>query len=317
LALTLQAHGAQVTVIDNLVPGCGGAMANLKGSGIRVEICDIGDSRIVPDALRGADVIFNLASEISHSADLAEARRDLELNVSSQLSFLHHCANCATGKRIVYTSTRQVYGRPQYLPVDERHPVEPVDFNGVHKQVAARYHLLMSGMGMIDAVVLNLTNVYGPRIALTIPGQGFLACFLGRALRSQPLSVYGDGSQRRDPLYVGDAVNAILSAGVAKLGGQRVFNIGHTESWSLLEIAKLVSELAGLPPPGLCPFPKERLAIDIGDYLTDTRLSASILGWQAAVHLPEGLKQTLEFYRGHEAGNSAATGGSFVENARN
>lgn len=298
LALALRATGAKVVVIDSLVPGCGGAMANLEGAerDIHVEQVDIADRERVPAILRETDVIFNLASEISHSADPAEATRDLQLNVSSQLSFLNHCALHAPGKRVVYTSTRQVYGPPQYLPVDERHPVEPIDFNGVHKQAAVHYHLLMTRMGSIDAVVLNLTNIYGPRIALGVPGQGFLAHYLAQALNGNPLRIYGDGNQTRDPLFVNDAVDAILIAGLTPLSEHRVFNIGHPEAWKLREIAELVSNVASLAPPQLCPFPENRRIIDIGSYSTDTRLAHSVLGWQASTRLADGIRRTLQFY---------------------
>ncbi len=298
LALALRALEARVTVIDSLVPGCGGSLANGQelAPDIRVELADIADRDRIPDLLRDADIVFNLASEISHSADPGEASRDLQLNVVSQLAFLHLCALHAPGKRVVYTSTRQVYGPPRYLPVDERHPVEPIDFNGVHKQAAAQYHLLMTRLGSIDAVVLNLTNVYGPRMALGVPGQGFLAHFLARALNGDALRVYGDGKQTRDPLFVDDAVDAILSAGLAPLSEHRVFNIGHPEVWRLAQIAELVSEAAALPPPRLCPFPENRRVIDIGSYSTDTRLAHSALGWQATTRLPEGIRRTLQFY---------------------
>ncbi|MCL4782493.1 MAG: NAD-dependent epimerase/dehydratase family protein [Bryobacterales bacterium] len=298
LSLALRAHGAQVVVIDSLVHGCGGSPANLKefAPEIHVELADIADSDRVPEHLLGADVIFNLASEISHSADPVDASRDLELNVCSQLAFLRLCARHAPRRRVVYTSTRQVYGPPRYLPVDERHPVEPVDFNGVHKHAAAQYHLLMTRLGSIDAVILNLTNVYGPRMALGVPGQGFLAHFLAHALKGHSLRVFGDGRQTRDPLFVEDAVDAMLLAGLASLSEHRLFNIGHPEAWSLGQIAELVSEAAHLPPPRLCPFPENRRIIDIGSYSTDTRLAHSVLGWQAATRLPEGIRRTLQFY---------------------
>jgi nucleoside-diphosphate-sugar epimerase len=192
--------------------------------------------------------------------------------------------------------------------VDERHPVHPIDFNGVHKQAASQYHLLMTRMGKLDAVVLNLTNIYGPRIALDVPGQGFLAQYVAQALRGNGLKIFGDGSQTRDPLYVEDAVEAILLAGLASLSEHRVFNVGHAEVWALRDIALLVSEIAGLPAPEFVPFPENRRAIDIGSYATDTRLTHSVLGWQATTRLPEGIRMTLHHY----CGRAGASGGSSV-----
>ena len=298
LALTLLKLGADVTVVDALVPGCGGNLSNLGEhvSDIRTVIADIADPAQVPDCLAGVDVVFNLAAEIAHSASPHDSGRDLSLNVHSQLRFLDHCVQRAQGVRVVFTSTRQVYGPPQYLPVDEQHPLAPVDFNGVHKQAAAHYHLLLSRMQMIDGVVLNLTNTYGPRIALNVPGQGFLANYCARALGGERLTIFGDGAQMRDPLYVDDAVEAILLAGVTPLSDHRVFNIGHPEAWTLREIAGFLSELAGLPEALCCPFPDERRMIDIGSYATDTRLAFSVLGWRASTRLPDGLRQTLRYF---------------------
>ncbi|MDZ7639808.1 MAG: NAD-dependent epimerase/dehydratase family protein [Bryobacterales bacterium] len=298
LALALRGSGARVTVVDSLVPGCGGALANLGDAinDIRVTLADIADAGKVSPLLRDAEIVFNLAAEISHSGDFAEASRDLDLNVRSQLSFLNLCAQHFPGRRVVYTSTRQVYGPPAYLPVDERHPVQPVDFNGVHKQAAAHYHLLLTRMGKLDAVVLNLTNIYGPRVGLGLPGQGFMAHFVAQALEGKPLRIFGDGSQTRDPLFVNDAIEAILLAGLAELSEHRTFNIGHPEVWSLKEIAELLSDIAGLPAPQLCPFPEGRRAIDIGSYSTDTRLAHAVLGWQASTRMPDGIRETLDYY---------------------
>jgi nucleoside-diphosphate-sugar epimerase len=203
----------------------------------------------------------------------------------------------APGARVVYTSTRQVYGVPLYLPVDESHPLQPVDFNGVHKLAASQYHLLLTRLKLIDGVVLNLTNLYGPRMALNLSSQGFLARFLSLAIARKPLQVFGDGTQKRDPLFVGDAVEAILWAGCRPLGKERVFNIGHSDVFSLLDIAWILGRLAGLPEPQLCAFPEGRKQIDIGDYATDVRRAESVLGWRARTSLEDGLKESLRYYR--------------------
>jgi UDP-glucose 4-epimerase len=305
LALALHSLGARVTILDSLTEGCGGDLRNLgeAASDFRVLIADIACPDTAAVVLPGVDVIFNLASEIAHTPTIGPAFRDLALNVSSQLSFLGHCVTHAPGSRIVYTSTRQVYGAPQYLPVDEKHPLHPVDFNGVHKLAASQYHLLLWRMGQLDSVVLYLTNVYGPRIALHLPQQGFLARFLSRALRGEALDVFGDGQQLRDPLYISDAVEAILCAGCAAPGDHRCFNIGHPETHSVIKIAEMLSGLAGLPSLRLKEFPSQLKSIDVGSYATDVRLGREVLGWQARVSLKEGLSQSLHFYRANAAGS--------------
>ena len=299
LAIALHELGADVTVIDALTPGCGGSLANLGPAqrSIRILVADIADPAVAPVCLSDVQVIFNLAAEIAHLPGTATAARDLGLNVSSQLGFLEHCVQQAPGARVVYTSTRQVYGKPLYLPVDESHPLQPVDFNGVHKLAASQYHLLLTRLKQIDGVVLNLTNLYGPRMALNLSSQGFLARFLSLAIAGKPLQVFGDGKQRRDPLFAGDAVEAILWAGCRPLGEERVFNIGHSEVFSLLEIARILSRIAGLPEPQLCEFPESRKQIDIGDYATDIRRAENILGWRARTSLEAGLRESLSSYR--------------------
>ncbi len=298
LALALDTAGAQVTVLDSLADGCGGNPRNLAdvGNNVRVVVADIACAEAAADCLRGCDVVFNLASEIAHTPQLGPAARDLALNVTSQLAFLTHCVEHAPGVRVVYTSTRQVYGVPHYLPVDEKHPMHPVDFNGIHKLAASQYHLLLWRMQRLDSVVLYLTNVYGPRIALHLPQQGFLANFLARALKGEPLEVFGDGQQLRDPLFVEDAVRAILHAGAIPLGTNRSFNIGHSQTHSVMEIARLLSQLAGLPDPIVTPYPSALRSIDVGSYRTDVRHAEEVLCWRARVSIAEGLAQSLRFY---------------------
>jgi nucleoside-diphosphate-sugar epimerase len=184
-----------------------------------------------------------------------------------------------------------------YLPVDELHPLQPIDFNGVHKLAASQYHLLLTRLKQIDGVVLNLTNLYGPRMALNLSSQGFLARFLSLAIAGKPLQVFGDGKQKRDPLFVDDAVEAILWAGCRPLDKDRVFNIGHSEVFSLLEIARILSRLAALPKPQLREFPESRKQIDIGDYVTDVRRAEAVLGWRARTSLEAGLRDSLRYYR--------------------
>jgi UDP-glucose 4-epimerase len=299
LALRLAAEGARVLIIDSLVTGCGGQLLNLEPSVNSFEViqADIGDAGQCASALGRAEVIFNLAGEISHVHSMRFPVRDLELNTLAQLRFLEAAARLAPGIRVVYAGTRQVYGVPEYLPVDEAHPVNPVDFNGVHKYAATMYHLMLQRMGLLDTVVLRLTNVYGPRMALYTPCQGFLSAYLRKLLTGQRLEVYGDGRQLRDPLYVDEAVDALLLAGAAPSLLSRSYNVGGPEPLSLGEIASVSSRLAGAPEPFYRDFPAERKAIDIGSYYTDSTRIRTELGWSASVRFEEGFRRTLDFYK--------------------
>jgi nucleoside-diphosphate-sugar epimerase len=198
---------------------------------------------------------------------------------------------------VVYAGTRQIFGTPRYLPVDEQHPVQPTDFNGIHKYAAASYHNLLTSAGLMDALVLNLTNIYGPRMGLDNPCQGFLSNFVRRAVTGQTIEIYGDGRQLRDPLHVDDVVDLFLLAGAVGKPAARQYNVGGTEVLSVGEVAGSVSAAAGSPAPVFRPFPEEHKAIDIGSYSTDSGLARQDFGWVAKVDFESGMKATIEYFQ--------------------
>ncbi|HET8547812.1 MAG TPA: NAD-dependent epimerase/dehydratase family protein [Bryobacteraceae bacterium] len=300
VTVRLALEGAHVTVVDSMVAGCGANRFNIEPVRdlVSVVVADIAETDAFRDELAGAEIIFNLAGEISHTASMDDPERDLRLNALSNLLFLNACRFACPGVRIVYASTRQVYGKPAYLPVDERHPIEPIDFNGVNKYAASQYHMLLSRRREITAVILRLSNVYGPRMALNIPQQGFLATYFRNALTGEPLLVYGDGSQVRDPVYVDDAVNAFLLAGAAPPSCP-VFNIGGAEQLSLQTIASEIARLSGGLSVRNAPFPEALRSIDIGSYWSDTTLARTHLGWTPMTLFRDGISRTLEYYRTH------------------
>jgi nucleoside-diphosphate-sugar epimerase len=299
LALRLVRAGAQVVIVDSEVPGCGANRHNISAAGadVRVIVADVGDAARLAGEIRGCSVVFNLAGEISHVHSMQDPSRDARLNAMAQLGFVEECARQAPGIRVVYASTRQIYGVPRYLPVDEAHPVQPVDFNGVHKYAAMAYHLLWSERRRIDARILCLTNIYGPRLAVRLGCQGFLGNFLRRGLLGQTLEVFGDGRQLRDPVYVDDAVDAFLLAGAAEAPRSRVWNVGGKEALSLAHIAAVISAAAGSPQPVCRPFPEEHKGIDIGSYHSDSTRIREELGWCPQVAFEEGVRRSLEYFR--------------------
>lgn len=302
LTIRLVELGAEVTVVDSSRAGCGANPYNLEPvrGQVRLLETDIGEAPQFASRLAGVEVVFNLAGEVSHVHSMMVPERDLEINTACQLRFLETLWRSRPGVRVVYASTRQVYGIPQYLPVDEKHPLEPVDFNGVHKYAATMYHLLLTRIGRLDAVVLRLTNVYGPRMALHIPCQGVLSTFFRRALLGQDLEVFNGGDSLRDPLYVEDAVEAFLLAGEVAQPPSRVYNVGGPEAVSLHAIAQTIAKQAGVGVASR-PFPPERKQIDIGSYVSDSRRTEAELGWRPRVGFSEGVRRTLEWYRRHIA----------------
>jgi UDP-glucose 4-epimerase len=299
LAIRLVEEGARVTIVDPSIPGCGANPHNLAPVRDRVSIVaqDIAEPRNFTASIREARAIFNLAGEISHIHSMDFPERDLNINTVAQLRFLLECQASNPGVRVVYASTRQIYGVPAYLPVDENHPIQPVDFNGVHKYAASMYHLMLGRSRTLDAISLRLTNVYGPRMALDIPCQGFLSAFLRRMLLARPLEIFGDGEQLRDPVYVDDAVEAFLIAGSIERAPSLAYNIGGPQALTLNQIANLATDAAGLAAPSHRPFPGEIKAIDIGSYHTDSSRAARELDWRPQVRFAEGIRRTLDYYR--------------------
>lgn len=298
LARALVTLGAKVTVVDSLVPEYGGNLRNLAGFAHRltVNISDVRDRHSLPVFVRDTDVLFNLAGQTSHMDSMADPDTDLEINARAQLSILESCRKYNPKVRIVFASTRQLYGRPDYLPVDERHPLRPVDVNGINKLAGEHYHLLYHQVHGIRSCVLRLTNTIGPRMRIRDARQTFLGVWIKAVVTGESFEVWG-GGQRRDFTYVDDAVNAFLLAGSNPRADGRVFNVGGTPPVSLRELARLLVDVHGGGQFTLRAFPEERRRIDIGDFYADASLIQRELGWKAATGLASALKRTLAFYR--------------------
>ena len=296
LAVALHREGALVTVVDSLVPRHGGNRRNLGDASVEIVVADISDAAAVAPALSRADYVFNLAGQVSHTDSMEDPLGDLDINARSQLAFLELMRRVNAEAVVVYASTRQIYGRPQYLPVDEDHPISPVDVNGICKYAAEQFHLLYAGVHGIRASALRMTNVYGPRQRLLGDRQGFLPVFIRRALEDQPITVYGDGSQERDCIHVDDVVEALAAAALSPDAAGEAFNLGH-EALSLRAIADSIVETAGSGSVELIPWPPERASIDIGSYRGDYSKAKRVLGWEPSIGFDEGIAATIAYYR--------------------
>jgi UDP-glucose 4-epimerase len=299
LAHVLVGAGASVTVVDSLVEQYGGSLYNVStiADSIRVNISDIRDEHSLRYLVRGHDVVFNLAGQTSHLDSMVDPYTDLEINARSQLSLLEACRNQNPRARVIFASTRQIYGRPERLPVDEDHPIRPVDVNGINKTAGEWYHLLYGEVYGIPVSVLRLTNTYGPRMRARDARQTFLGEWIRRLVTGEPIEVWGDGNQRRDFNYVDDVVDALLLAATDDRALGEVYNLGGPERVTLAELAAMLVELNGGGEYRLRPFPPERKAIDIGDFYADFSKIERGLGWSPHVDLRTGLAATLEYFR--------------------
>ena len=301
LARALVAQGADVTLVDSLIPQYGGNPFNIADirEKVTVNVCDVRDPFAMAYLLQGKDYLFNLAGQTSHLDSMNDPQCDLDINASAQLSIMEACRKANTDIKIVFASTRQLYGKPDYLPVDEKHPVRPVDVNGINKLAGEWYHLLYNNVYGIRACALRLTNTYGPGMRVKDARQTFLGIWVRLLIEGKPIKVFGDGLQLRDFNYVDDCVDALLIAGASDKANGKIYNLGSTEVIGLKALAEMMVHLGYGGTFELVPFPPERKAIDIGDYYSDFSLISGELGWQPKVDLLEGLKRTMDYYQAH------------------
>jgi len=303
LARRLVELDAKVTLVDSLIPEYGGNLFNIHDirDRVTVDLTDVRDAAAMSSLIKKRQFLFNLAGQTSHLDSMTDPMTDLNINAAAQLHILEACRLHNRDLKIVFASTRQVYGRPEYLPVDEKHPIDPVDVNGINKLAGEWYHLLYNDVYQIRACALRLTNTYGPGMRVKDARQTFLGIWIRRLIEGKPIQIFGDGKQRRDFNFVTDVVEALLRAAASREANGQVFNLGHYEQISLQELASLLVEISGGGDYELVPFPDERKAIDIGDYYADFRKIGKLVGWSPKVSLDDGLKQTLEYYRKHHA----------------
>jgi len=291
---------AEVLLVDSLIPEYGGNLFNIAGieDKVRVNISDVRDEHSMRYLVQGQDYLFNLAGQTSHLDSMRDPYTDLEINCRAQLSILEACRKYNQNIKIIFASTRQVYGKPDYLPVDERHPLRPVDVNGINKMAGEWYHILYNNVYGICACALRLTNTYGPHMRVKDARQTFLGIWIRLLVEGKPFEVW-EGYQLRDFTYVDDAVDAFLMAAASDEANGQVFNLGGDCVISLKELADLLIEVNGGGEYIVRSFPPDRKRIDIGDYYADYRLIHSVLGWEPKVPLQDGLARTLAFYREH------------------
>jgi nucleoside-diphosphate-sugar epimerase len=301
LARRLVGLGAEVLLVDSMVAEAGANLANIADirDRVGVNIADIRDGAAMRHLLAGRDFLFDLAGQTSHLDSMNAPEHDLAVNCTAQLQLLELCRAAAPAVRIVHAGTRQIYGRPRYLPVDEAHPLRPADVNGVNKMAGEAYHLLFHDVYGIDTRSLRLTNVYGPGMRIKDARQNFLGIWLRRALENQAFEVWG-GEQRRELLYVDDAVEAFLLAAVCPDTAGLALNVGGETPYTLLALAEALVRANGGGRFERREFPEERKKIDIGDFVTDDRRFRELTGWAPKIGLDEGLKRSLDYYRTHQ-----------------
>lgn len=298
LAIRLIQEGASVTIIDSMLPDYGGNLTNIEPikDVVKINYSDIRDTFSMDYLVRGVDVIYSMAGQTSHIESMTDPMTDLDINVRSQLSILESCRKHNPKVKILYASTRQLYGKPQYLPVDEKHPVVPVDVNGINKRAAEEYYTLYSKVYGMKCVSLRLTNTYGPRQHLHGEKQGFAGIFIRRAIDGEEIKIFGDGEQLRDFNYIDDVVDAFLLATDNEEVYGNVYNLGSHDHYSLLQFIEYLAQNTSFDFQKI-PFPEDRKKIDIGDFYSSYALFNGITGWTPKIGLEEGMKKTIAYFK--------------------
>lgn len=298
LARRLVELGAEVVLVDSLIPEYGGNIHNIAGikDRVKVNISDVRDPHSMKYLVQGMDYLFNLAGQTSHVDSMTDPDNDLEINCRAQLSILEACRHYNPQVKLVYASTRQIYGKPDYLPVDEKHLLRPVDVNGINKMAGEWYHILYNNVYGLKACALRLTNTIGPGMRIKDARQTFVGLWIRLLLEGKPFEVWG-GEQLRDFTYIDDCVDALLMAAASEKAAGRIFNLGGDCVISLKDLAQLIVEIHGRGRYLLLEFPADRKKIDIGDYYSDYALIRETLGWEPKTPIKEGLQRTLDYYR--------------------
>lgn len=299
LAHQLVKLGADVVIVDSLLPEYGGNLTNVQGleDQLRINIADVRDEHSMKFLVQGHDYLFNLAGQVSHIDSMENPFNDLDINCRAQLSILEACRHNNPAIKIIFASTRQVYGKPDYVPVDERHPLHPTDVNGINKMAGEWYHILYNNVYGIRTCVLRLTNTYGPRMLVKHARQTALGWFIRQALNGEQISIYGDGQQQRDYNYIDDVIDAMLLAAISPAADGQIYNLGGDMPINHLELIQTLIEVAGSGSYRLIPFPPEKARIDIGSVYSDYSRIHAALGWHPTTSLRDGLAQSVAFYQ--------------------
>ncbi|MBI3380336.1 NAD-dependent epimerase/dehydratase family protein [Candidatus Gottesmanbacteria bacterium] len=298
LAIKLVDLGAHVEIVDALIPQYGGNLFNIEAVKDKLKVVkgDIRDKKIVDALVKSKEIIFNLAGTLSHIDSMADPMTDLEINCRAQLSLLESVRKYNPAVKIVFAGTRNQYGKAKYLPVDENHPQEPTDINGINNIAAEKYHLMYTHVYGIKTVSLRMTNTFGPRHQMKHPRQGVLNWFIRKIFDNEEVVLFGDGKQIRDVNYIDDVISALLIVGQSKYGWGEAYNLGGTPV-SLLDFVKTTIKIVGRGSYKLEPFPSDRKQIEVGDYIASWDKMKKTYGWKPITSVENGIKITLDYYQ--------------------
>lgn len=298
LSLMLREIGYDVVIIDRCHKNSGFNELHIEYArkiGCSVITDSISNIGNYISELKSTECIINLAALISHSDSMHDPLTDIENNTIEHIKFLKVITDRMKGTRIIYASTRQIYGKQETLPVDENTCVNPVDINGINKYAAELYHRVFSNVNDMNLLVMRITNVYGPAMHIRDRRLSFIGWFMNRVLQGENIEIYGSGEQKRDMLFIDDLNRSFIGAVESDYRG--ILNIGGAEAFSLNDIAAACRNLNPLSGIVKVPFPAESIKIDIGSYASSSKKAGRILNHNPETSLEKGLLNTYEYFK--------------------
>ena len=301
LAIRLANLGARVTLVDAMIPEYGGNLFNIEPVRDRVAINfgDVCDRLAMNWLVKGQDYVFHLAGQVSHVMSMIDPFADIQFNIKGTAVVMEAVRHHNPTAKVIFTGTRGQYGPASQLPVSEAAPTNPRAIYEVSNLTAEKIIQVYHQTHGIPAVMLRLTNIYGPRAQMRHSQYGVVNWFVRQALDGEPIRVFGTGKILRDFVYVDDCVDAILAAATCDDAVGEIFNVGWDRPMTFLELAQTLERLCNGCTWHFAPFSPERAAQEPGDYYSDITKIRTVVGWEPSTSLEEGLRMTLDYYRRH------------------
>lgn len=302
LAHALVKQGAQVTVLDALLPLYGGNEFNLEWIREQIEFVkgDIRDEELVKKLVVGKDFIYNFAAQVSYIDSKDQPFLDLDINGRGHLIMLEAVRQLVPQTKVFFSSSRLVYGKILTLPVKETHPTDPLSIYGIHKLLGEKYYRYYADTFGLHTVAVRIPNPYGPRQQMKHSKYSIVGWFIRQAMEGKTITIFGDGAQERDYLYVDDIVAAFLQLSEKGERGE-VYNVGTDERIRFVDMVDAVLAAVGSGQKKHVPWPQNYEKNETGNYVADTSKLEKLTGWKPQTRLADGVAKTVDYYKKYRA----------------
>jgi len=299
LAHKLVSLGADVVVFDACLDPYGWNLANIEEIKEKVKFIkgNVLDLELLKKSVKDKDFIFHCAGQVSHVYSMKNPFLDLEMNCKGTLNLLEACRTNGDGMKLVYAGTCGQIGKMEYSPIDEKHPTDPMDVYGINKLACEKYFILYNKVYGMDSCSVRISYNYGPRQMVRHLDYGIFNYFVRMAIEGKEIAIYEPGTQLRDYNYVEDSIDAMILCSQSKKAFGEVFMLGSGKPIKFIDMVKSIVEATGTGSCKLVPWPKERKAIEKGDYFASFEKIKNTLGWIPKTTFSKGLKKTVEFYK--------------------